>query len=437
MSELVIKEYPEYKQWIELMHEWGTIPEGQMKIEEQLTRLEVSFPISDYKLYIEDTNGEEHLVTMPLFKIQDVRIKSKRIIRMGDYYFTINPQFLDDPQSALKFFNKLDDGAYIKAHHPHINDNGQPCLGEFQRHLCQLIDGNILYIVKAARKFLKTHNYRSTFHNLREYYDVDIIGILKRAELDNNLDPIDGTEITEKIRVMGWKLSHEIRCHNRTSRHSSGRPLFINSYRSGKIKSWIVRLMKLDLSFTQAAKTIRKLQNSLDTTEIDIPHQIEEGLKSLSQWSYYKVNIGNISFLHHPGESVSAVEIARIYLNESQQQIVSTFRALRGNDSVRDYMENAPWPDELSDEEIQNIIATGEWPDGILSEGGDTNKVAYMEAIFLWQSLVEEGKTFMINKFKNELKRLGEDIKDEPIEVTDTRRNGTENPILLEDLPRF
>ena len=128
-EQLIVQEYPQFEKFFTILTHFGSVPDEQMPFNEQLTRLSRTYEISEHQMHVSDPNesDEDTLVNMPLFKIEDVKLKSRRIIKMGDYYFTFNPALLDNPQDSLLFYNKQENGKLIKAHHPHINDNGKPC----------------------------------------------------------------------------------------------------------------------------------------------------------------------------------------------------------------------------------------------------------------------------------------------------------------------
>ena len=435
--ETEVKDFSHYNDFFRLMKHYGDFPEGQMDLNEQLSRLSSMFQVSEHKMYVHDPEcSDDVLISLPMFEIKDTKIKSRRIVKMGVYYFVLNPQFITDPPKAMLFYNKLEDGKLIKAHHPHINDNGTPCLGEFQRQTAELKQGNLIFTVKLAKKFLATHYYRSTFHRLNDNYDRDIIGTYKPA-----IQPTEDQEFvpaeTKKIRVMGWELAHNIRNNHRNSSPSQ-------IYLGSNVNAWIIEFMDRDHNFMSACSQIRSLIRSLEGIEgVEISSSQLEDLDYLASWSKYESYLRRITSLEDGSIQIEDEEVRSNYssqkfvtveLNTDQKKLMSQFRRLRNSSNSHRELLSAPYPGEVSEEEMNYIIENSEWPERILKTDPETVKV-YEEAIAVLEEVKVKSKQLTIKFLKKKLRELG-GLNDE-IKVSHPQQTTTTHTIPIEALPRF
>ena len=447
-EEVAIKDFSHYNDFFNLLKEHGEIPEGQMSFNEQLTRLSSMFQIGAHKLYVYDPKkSEDILIDVPLFEIENTKIKSRRIIKMGVYYFTLNPQFVADPAKALLFYNKLENGKLIKAHHPHINDTGTPCLGEFQRYVSQIKSANLIYIVKFARKFLATHYYRSTFHRLNDNYDVDIYGTLIPSKLTGEKDS-DGNDIyseavVEKIRVMGWNIAHEIRPNGRSS--SDYEPIRINSHRSQKLRGWLVTFLNRGKTFHQSCQLLRALIRDLAGTEIE-NNEIEtlKEIESLARWGYYDVYQGgkrnyyigtNILEARSDDPYRNGSVFIRIHLDDTSKSIISSWRYLRRDQEGMDFLPTAPYPGEMTEEEIDSIISNAQWPSKYKENDG-TLMLAQRECSSILNDIKVLAKQLTIKQLRKDIKELG-GFEDAQVKTNHTEPSHQTYTVSVEEIPHF
>ena len=110
-----------------------------MSLEEQWDIVSKKYEIGLMWLYdIEhDDDGEEceREKLVPIFKLPNIRLKTRRWIPLGDYYITLDFNVYQegrDSEGPLQFWNWDDDqNCFVHALHPHINMAGRPCMGNF------------------------------------------------------------------------------------------------------------------------------------------------------------------------------------------------------------------------------------------------------------------------------------------------------------------
>ena len=438
MEELELQDFSRFKEFYEVLKLHGNIPEDQMSFEEQMTRLSMKYEISDHKIYTdEDEDGEQKLITVPLFKIEGTKIKSRRIVQMGTYYFAINPAFITDPPKALLFYNKLDDGKIVKATHPHISDNGIPCLGEFQRQTNQLVTGNIMFIVTLAKKFLGSHYYRSTYHNLRDNYDMDIIGVYKpsiEAGEDDQGNRVMTNPISEKVRIMGWDLARQLR---HTREHTN--PLRITSYRADKVNGYLIKLYNRLGSFPEACKALRSLRRDLRGIEDMLESIDKRKFDDLHSWGYMDLQIR--SMLHYEGGKLDTSRLdntstfIRQHITKEERELFRQYNAATNGEDSIEYFTNQPYINDLSEEDLEFILENHKWPDA-LKRDNSAVKMLRKKCIKLYNDLEVSNNQLAIKHLRKQILQLGGTVNEEP-KVNHPPRDVTTNRLSFEEIPQF
>jgi len=440
-EEFNVQEYPQFDQFFTILKHFGSVPDEQMPFNEQLTRLSRLHEITEYKMHVSDPDNpdEDVLITMPLFKIEDIKLKSRRIIKMGDYYFTFNPSLLDNPQDSLLFYNKQENGKLIKAHHPHINDNGKPCLGEFQRQTGHLQTGNIIFIVKLARKFLSTHYYRSTFHNLKENYDNTLI-CQTHPDTPNpdetNQTPIPGERI--EFRQMGWKLAHQRRYNHRTDNHD---PLHLTGWQAPKMNGYIHTFMEKGLSFSSACRKIRSLIRNKEGYTETTDNEMVSVFANIRRQGHHLITAEGEQTLENGVLRLSDHQVRdrsfiRVKLTDTQIAIFQSWSdATQGNDDGQGF-HGLPYVGELSEEELEHIMITGLWPLQYNNTEESKKDSLYKACLTTYELLEEQGQEALIKYLKAQLKKVEAPIGSES-ETTHTPRMDTAYTIPIADLPTF
>lgn len=140
---------------------------------------------------IHDVDIEEDNIKIPkgsfdfFFKFKDVKVKRKKIFRLGDYYLRVLSTGFD--KYIFVFYTRVKQYSgrtytfnyrFIRAQHPHIS-NGTACFSAMEKGIISSITnynlGGFLFQIK---NFLQSWNYRSP-HHMPEKFDIKSTPILK------------------------------------------------------------------------------------------------------------------------------------------------------------------------------------------------------------------------------------------------------------------
>ena len=177
----------------EVAEQYPAIPDEE-NIDKMLKEIESSDRVEVVDVGILDDEEAYGNITFPkysnwiMFKISDVKIKRRKIFRLGDYYVKLFHSGLN--KWNFMFFTKSRmmmgpdtennytfTDYYYPAQHPHIY-SGKPCLGGFDVPLrASLTNYNLTSFMWNLELYLDNWNYRSPHHQpeVFEYTDCEMI----------------------------------------------------------------------------------------------------------------------------------------------------------------------------------------------------------------------------------------------------------------------
>lgn len=128
------------------------------------------------------------------FRFKDIRIKRRKIFRLGDYYLRVIStgfdkytfRFYTKHRKLIKRDYKYVDNFYL-AQHPHISQ-GTPCFAGMEKEImCSISNYNLGGFLWNIKNFLQSWNYRSPHHNPErfEFLKVNVPTVINGKEYSN------------------------------------------------------------------------------------------------------------------------------------------------------------------------------------------------------------------------------------------------------------